>query len=425
MRKLRLSACLAVCLAASLPALASAAADPCLKLVEAGAQTKALECYRTRAEKNPADLESRNAYAALLVEKRDYRGAIAAFDAVLAKDPKNGIAKNGKAMSLFVLKRYDEGFALLESALADDPNNIQVLQNVAVLAIETRKLDVAEGTFRRVISLDAKHAGAHLGLGETLMLKGKLDGARDSLHAAIKLDDKNARAHWLLGKVLAQADPKLAVQFLERASFLAPSDANVWFDLGLTRRLIGEHRLAGQALTQAMKYAPDDPRVYLELAKVHTDMNRFDMADAHFEEALKLKPAPILKADIHYHYGLLREQEVNYKAAEAQYLQALRSNPDDLRSLLNLSRIQAGQRRFDDARQLLDRAAKLAPENPAVRYNLAAVMIQQGEVDAGKLELKKLIASLPPTDPLRGQAEEVLRGARPGTIPSGSATKKP
>ena len=396
-----------------------------MKHAQAGNQAKALACYRERAEKNPADLESRNAYAALLVEKRDYQGAIAAFDAVLAKDPKNGIAKNGKAMTLLALKRHDEGFALLESALADDPNNVQVIQNVAVLALKTRKLDIAEGAFRRVLSLEPKNHGAHLGLGETLMTKGDLRGARESLLSAISLEDKSSRAHWLLGKVLAQSDPKLAVQYLERASYLAPGDPDVWFDLGITRRLTGDLRLAGQALTQAMKYAPDEPRVYLELAKIHTDMNRFDMAEDHFEEALKLRPAPLVKAEIHYSFGLLREQQVNYKDAEVQYLQALRASPDDVRAMLNLSRLYAGQRRFPDARRLLDRSAKLAPENNAVRYNLGAVMIQQGEIDAGKLELKKLIASLPAGDPLRGQAEEVLRGAQPGSIPTGSATKKP
>lgn len=408
-----------------LPALASAApTDACRKLAAANSP-KALECYQKLVKANPTDLEAGNSWAALLAEKGDYKNAIGAFDQVLAIDAKNSVARNGKAMSLLALKKHDEAFDLLQAALKDDPDNVQILQNCGILALLTRKLDIAAGTFTRVLAIDAGHAGAHAGLGETLMLAGKLDLAQEHFLAAIAKNDKDSRSHWLLGKVLAQSNPRLAVDYLERASFLAPKDAEVWYDLGITRRLIGEARLAGQALTQAQALAPNDPKVILELAKVHTDMNRFDVAAAHFDKALTLKPAPAVKAQIHFHYALLREAKGDYKAAEAQYLQALRASANDLPSMLNLSRVYAGQKRWADARNLLDRAAKLAPDDTAVRYNLGTVMIQQGEVEAGKQELKNLIAKLKADDPLREQAEEILRGAKPGTIPTTSATKKP
>lgn len=403
----------------------AAAYDTCKKLVDAGKSAKALDCFRDAAKKNPSDAKSGNAYGAMLAEKKDYAGALAAFEKVLAASPKNATAKNGKAMILLVQKKYDEGFALLEEALKESPDDLQLLQNCAILALESRKLDIAAGAFARVLAIDPAHAGAHAGLGETLLLAGKEEEAQVHFLAAIKKNDKDARSHWLMGKSLARTNPKLAVEYLERASFLAKNDAEVWYDLGITRRLIGEERLAGQALTQAQALAPAEPKILLELGKVHTAMNRFDMAAAHFEKVLEMKPDPALKASTHYHFALLREAEGKYKEAEAQYLQALRSAPDDVPSMLNLSRLYAGQKRWPDARRLLDTCAKLQPQNPAVRYNLGAVMMQQGDIEAGKAELKNLIASLKADDPLRGQAEEILRGARPDTIPTTPATKKP
>jgi len=410
----------------ALPVVAAAGpADACEKLARGGSHAKALECYKKVYDANPADHEAGNAYAALLAERGEYPKAVATFDKVLAKDPKNSIARNGKAMSLLVLKKYEEAFNILEAALLDDPKNVQTLQNCGILALLTNKLDIAAGAFQRVLAIDAGHAGAHSGLGETAMLLGKMDIAQEHFLAAIGKNDKDSRSHWLLGKVLSRSNPRLAVDYLERASFLAPKDADVWYDLGITRRMIGESRLAGQALTQAQALAPSDPKIFLELGKVHTDMNRFDMAAAHFDKALTLKPDPATKAQVHFHYGLLFETQAEYKKAEAQYLQSLRSRPDDLSTMLNLSRLYAGQKRWQDARGILDKAAKQDPSNVAVRYNLGAVMIQQGDVEAGKQELRNVIAGLKADDPMRGQAEEILRGAKPGLIPPNTATKKP
>lgn len=399
--------------------------DVCKKHVDAGKSDKAFECFRDAAKKNPADTRIGNAHAAMLADRGKLDAALAEFERVIATDARNATAKNGKAMILLVQKKYEAGFALLEEALKESPDDIQILQNCAILALTARRLELAAGAFTRVLALSPDHGGAHSGLGETLMLAGKPDDAIPHFLAAIKKNDKDSRSHWLLGKVLATSNPKLAVEHLERASFLAKDDAQVWYDLGLTRRLIGEERLAGQALTQAMQLAPGDARVVYELGKVHTAMNRFDMATAHFEKVLQMKPDPVLKGQTHYHFALLLEAQSNYKAAEAQYGLALKSAPDDVPALVNLSRLYAGQKRWADARRLLDRAAKLAPQNPGVRYNLGAVMIQQGDVEAGKQELRNLVATLERDDPLRGQAEEILRGARPDTIPATPATRKP
>lgn len=388
------------------------AATDCEKLVQAGQKDKALECFRTVVKKSPDDINSRNAVAALLAEQKKYQSALAEFDEVLKRKATDPVALNGKAMMLIALNRIDEGFTVLAKALEIDPKNVQALHNLALFNARHDHFDIAVPLWQRVLAIEPDDPDALVGLGEILMKQGKLDEALSLFNKVIAKDDRNAQAIYLAGKTIAQHRPVDAIPYLERAALLA-NEAEPWYDLGLVRMIAQEYRLAGQAFTQALRFAPDDYRVYLELGKVHFEMKRYDDAITHFDEAMKLKPPPAAKATLRFHYGLVREAQGNDTKAADEYQQALKIDPNNVPSMLNLATLHLEAKRMEPAKELLDRVLQVAPQSAIARFNLGKLLIAQGKAEAGKKELKALVAQLPENDPLRQEAEEILAGRRP------------
>lgn len=400
---------LGVIAGAALSAPASAAANhPCHPLARAGKMASAEACYKQALQKNPGDLEARNGLGGVFAQQGNYKASLAQFDLALKQKADDGVALNGRAMMLLALKRVDEAFDTLERALKVDPDNIQALSNLALINHQNGRDDIAAPLWGRVLELDAADVDAHLGLGEIRMKKGDLDGAyKQHFATVLERDPKNPRALWLAGKAFAQHRPVDAVPFLEAAAAVAPKDAEVWYDLGLARMGAGEVRLAGQALTQSMELAPEDPRIVLELAKVHMQLRDYEAANAHYEAALEMKPAAALKASIRYHLGILREREGNARKAEDEYRLVLRIEPNHVQAMVNLSALLVEEKRHSEALPVLQKALRLEKDNPAARYNLGRLYIEQGKIEEGKQQLLPLL-SRPKGDAIRDGAASVL-----------------
>lgn len=100
---------------------------------------------------------------------------------------------------------------------------------------------------------------------------------------------------------------------------------------------------------------------------------------------------------------IAQQDETGTEANQFRFERQLRVNPFDPAALNNLAVVKAGQGRHDDAYDLLQRAARLAPENPEIRANLGrlkAWMETMGR-DTSALEEPQLSISQVPPEPPR------------------------
>ena len=63
------------------------------------------------------------------------------------------------------------------------------------------------------------------------------------------------------------------------------------------------------------------------------------------------------------------------------FWQALKLNPRHLLSLDNLGNAYRAQKRWDDARKVLERAVEVAPQDPEANYSLGMVFAQTDDTD--------------------------------------------
>jgi Flp pilus assembly protein TadD len=98
---------------------------------------------------------------------------------------------------------------------------------------------------------------------------------------------------------------------------------------------------------------------------------------------------------------LLAQDEVGTEANQFRFERQLRVNPFDPAALNNLAVVKAGQGRYTDAFDLLERASRLAPQSKEIHANmgrLKAWMATMGTRDP-LAEPELTISQMPPEPP--------------------------
>lgn len=104
----------------------------------------------------------------------------------------------------------------------------------------------------------------------------------------------------------------------------------------------------------------------------------YKQAENVFEEYTKEQPG---NAWGHFMYGLSASRSGDPAKAELAFGEALRIDPDHLKSLTNLSRVLIDQRRFDEALEKLTHAVEREPKSPEVHRLLGRAYNGQGKTE--------------------------------------------
>jgi tetratricopeptide (TPR) repeat protein len=109
--------------------------------------------------------------------------------------------------------------------------------------------DEAAREFERELALTPHHAAAEFELGEMSRERGQMDAAREHLSKAVKYDPDLFEAQIGLARLLLnQGSPRDAVQHLEQAARLEPSDTLPHYLLASAYKSLGDRAGAGREL---------------------------------------------------------------------------------------------------------------------------------------------------------------------------------
>jgi TolB-like protein/Tfp pilus assembly protein PilF len=124
--------------------------------------------------------EARLADAFVLYRIRlDFRGAVEAFDEVLAVRPGEARALYGKALQLRRLGRFDEAITAMERAVDLSPREMLVITDLATTYLMVRRAADAEATMRRALRVEPDNALAMGELSDIILYRtGDIAAAR-------------------------------------------------------------------------------------------------------------------------------------------------------------------------------------------------------------------------------------------------------
>jgi Flp pilus assembly protein TadD len=285
--------------------------------------------YETTLRLEPRYPGAQLAFAAVLVEMREFERAAPILQAAAASSPQNPTVRH--LLGVTRSKQGDAAGAVTElrEAARLDPANAQTYY---VLAMNLRKLGQGEEAARAIERFQELTAGKesvmqaryHLGQAQKLLAGGKLDEAIAEYQEALSFRQDPDVATDLAIALLRANRVEAAVDTLRDATRASPRHVLAQYHLGLAYARRRNYTEARTALLAALALRPEFPEALFNLGMTFAMENRLEEAEARLREAIRLRPD---QAQSHYYLGVVLKERGNAAAAEAEFQAAQRLDP--------------------------------------------------------------------------------------------------
>jgi tetratricopeptide (TPR) repeat protein len=217
---------------------------------------------------------------------------VARAEADALQYPRNARAHFVYGFTLMELNQFDSATVTLRRSLSLDPDNADANNAVGWMAMKRQKFAEALPYLRAAIALEPRYGHAWHNLGWSLSQSGRYAEAAAVYDKAIWLKPSDAQAHveysWVL-RLLNQRE--MALRQMQRAVHLRPNDVGY---RSATSELLRNSRRFAEAvvhLEDAIKVAPSNASLWGELGLTRYLMQDAGAAAAAFEQAERLDPA--------------------------------------------------------------------------------------------------------------------------------------
>jgi serine/threonine protein kinase/Flp pilus assembly protein TadD len=235
-------------------------------------------------------------------------------------------------------------------------------------------IDQAIQMFQQAIALDSKYALAYAGLGEAYWRKYRetsdtqwVDPARENCQLALKLNNQIAPAYLTLGIIEEGAGHhQPALDALEKARQLEPSNPNVFSELGAVHEAMGNFAQAESSFQAATNLRPGDWTSVNSLGGFYYRRGRYRDAVPRFVKVTELAPD---NSQGYTNLGATHAMAGQYEAAAASFKQSLALRPS-APAYTNLGTIYFFLGRCAEAVPMMKRASELAPNSEQMWGNL-------------------------------------------------------
>jgi tetratricopeptide (TPR) repeat protein len=218
--------------------------------------------------------------------------------------------------------------------------------------------------------------GVSLYLGIDYLKRQQAALAIPYLKEALRLDPKNEQAYtWLSEASSDSGQLATALNYLQKASLLFPSDPVLLFDLGQLYR-----RTASQEIDRVLKGAKGSPLQHQVYGDIYKDERAWQNAKAHYYRALEQDPHWL---GAHFSLGEIAFQNGELDLAAKEYQHELKLDPRSAAAMARLAEIALLEGRANDAVPLFSSAIRISPEEAAHALGLPR------SYPAGKNELSK------------------------------------
>ena len=259
------------------------------------------------------------------------------------------------ARALVGEKRYDEARQHFNQLLKGFPNNPDVVYPVALLALQQNDLVVAETQFNRLLTLDIPDKSiAYYYLAQIAEEKGKLDEAL-GLYAKVESGEQMVQARMRSAQILAGQGK-----------------------LDEARKLLSEASTGSEE--QSIQFAIAEAAL---LRKAKQPQAAFDLLDARLEQ----QPD---NAELLYETALLAERLDQLEIMERRLRRLIELQPGYAQAYNALGYPFAERGiRLPEARELIDKALTLLPNDTFILDSLGWVLYRQGDLSGALATLER------------------------------------
>jgi putative PEP-CTERM system TPR-repeat lipoprotein len=396
-----------------------------------GNRDQASQAFEAALKLDPAYYPAAVNLAALDMEAKQPKAAMARFERVLAVNPKS-VAAN---MALIGLRdqtgaNKDEVIAALEALVKQMPNEPRPRLALIELRLRQHQIKAALDAATEAAAALPNDPQVLRHLAGTQAMSGDFNQAVSSYNKLIALQPTAPEPLVLLSRVYAAHGNKAAAkQAMERASKLKPGYLPVQREM-ISNELMAGNYAEAQRLADAMKTMyPNDPLVYSINGDVAAVKKDWPGAILNYRAALKLLPVPDVAIKLHrVLIGAGKQPEAKqfesdwlasypkdlkfllysadakllmreYDLARDRYLSVLKLQPDNGNAANNVAWL-LNLKKDPKALEYAEQANRLAPDNPDYMDTLAQVLASTGQL-AKAIEVQKKAVGLTPDHGMR------------------------
>lgn len=219
--------------------------------------------------------------------------------------------------------------------------------------------------------------------GKALALKalGRIDEAFQILAKAIAVDPQDGSAFNDIGLVLMDLGQfELAKRCLEASVELLPNSAACYNNLGTVLNVLKQYEPALACFDQAIGFDAQLAHAYSNRSSALEGLMRLSEAIQSCEMALQLD-AKLVKT--RNKLGVMLTEVGSFEKALGHFDHLIDEMPDYVPAHINKANALSATKRFDEAKQSLQTALLLDPENNLARWNLALLLLRMGDYANG------------------------------------------
>ena len=256
------------------------------------------------------------------------------YQQALEKDPSSTEALSGLMNSYMAEKQPDNAIAAANAQIAKVPNSTNFYDLMGTALLNGKKdLPNAEAAFRKAIELDRSNADAIEKLGRIQIQKGAPDQALALYLQAAKDNPKEIRFDILAGEIYeAQQNWDQAKAMYQQALNVSPENPLASNNLAYVMLQQGGNVDVAMNLAQTARRAmPDNANAADTLGWAFYHKGSYNDAIRQFQEALRLnqKSGAPDDAVLHLHLGLAYEKANQTALARQQLERAVKLSPDN------------------------------------------------------------------------------------------------
>jgi tetratricopeptide (TPR) repeat protein len=336
-----------------------------------------------------ADLGKKTAEATRL-----YRAAVVDYggtDFQLARQVASWQARQG---------RIDEARQTLEGLAEAAPEFAIAIPALIAKSANPVVMSATDGMAETYLTLAAALRGQERSAFSLILVQLALD---------LRPDHAGAR---LLGADLQEGrnKPELAVAMLAGVSAGDPLVALVRLRQAALADKLGRGEEALRLLDQIAQAAPNRPEVPTMQGDLLRQKKKFAEAIAAYDRALAMLPQPPVRAHwpLYYNRGIALDRAKQWNKAEADLLLALKLQPEQpfVMNYLGYSWTEQG-RNLGRAREMIERAVALRPNDGEIMDSLGWVLFRQGDVRGATKYLERAVEMMPEDATINGHLGDI------------------
>lgn len=299
-----------------------------------------------------------------------------------------------RARLLQSMKRSNEALPLLKDGMKEHPDDKRVHLAYARLLVEQNRLDDAKAEFSALVQQFPDDDDLRFSLALVCLEAHAWDEAKVYLRELVERDSHADAAHFNLGRLAeAQKDPQTA---LKEYAQVGPGNDFLPAQLRQSEILLDADRSAeaSQRLAEARERQPDYAiQLYLIEAEGLNNRNQTERAWQVIEQANKQFPDDL---NLLYTRSMLAEKRNDLVQMEKDLRFIIEREPDNAMALNALGYTLADRTtRYSEARDLIQKAHQLSPDDPAILDSLGWVNYRMGNLSEAETYLRQALEKFP------------------------------